>query len=97
MDFFAEARMHMVECQIRTNAVIDEGVLQSFENTQRENFVPAALKSVAYTDKPLALAHGRYLMDPMVHAKLLQARLAKEIPKEIFTSCSQPSNTLTCL
>lgn len=77
MNFFAEARMHMVECQIRTNGVIDEGVLRAFETLPRECFVPTAHQPIAYTDKPLPLPHGRYLPDPMVHAKALQALALK--------------------
>ena len=42
------------------------------ESLQRENFVPASLEGVAYVDEALPLLGGRYLLEPMVLALLLQ-------------------------
>ena len=63
----------MIESQIRTNKVIDERVLAAIAKIPRELFVPERLKSVAYVDDDLPLGGGRYLMEPMVAARLLQA------------------------
>ncbi len=70
---FAAAREHMIESQIRPNKVTDERVLAALAQIRRELFVPEHLQGVAYVDEDLPLGHGRYLMEPMVAARLLQA------------------------
>jgi protein-L-isoaspartate(D-aspartate) O-methyltransferase len=72
MDFSA-ARRNMVERQVRTNKVTDEAVLAAFGQVPREIFVPDRLRRVAYVDEDVPLGGGRYLMEPMVFARLLQA------------------------
>lgn len=70
---FARARLNMVESQIRTNKVTDTAVIEACEAIPREAFVPKALRSVAYVDEALEIGSGRYLMEPMILARLLQA------------------------
>lgn len=72
-DAFLQARENMVNCQIRTNGVVNAAVLNAFEQTPREIFVGEDLYHVAYTDKPLPLGKERVLMDPMTHARLIEA------------------------
>jgi len=69
---YAAARANMVGSQLRTNKVSDTGLLEAFEAVPRELFVPADKRGVAYVDEDLAVADGRYLMKPMVLARLLQ-------------------------
>lgn len=70
---YATARFNMVESQLRTNRVIDRRLLEAFEAVPRERFVPERLRSIAYVDEDLRIARGRYLMEPMVLARLLEA------------------------
>lgn len=63
----------MVESQIRTNKVTDQRVIAAFEAVPRELFVDEAKRGIAYIDEDLEVAAGRYLMEPMVLARLLQA------------------------
>lgn len=70
---FAERRRNMVEGQLRTNKVIDERLIAAMSSVPREKFVPAKLAGVAYVDEDLALGGGKYLMEPMVFARLVQA------------------------
>ena len=63
----------MVESQLRTNKVTDPGVLAAFLEVPREDFVPESLKGVAYVDDDLPLGQGRFLIEPMVLARLIQA------------------------
>lgn len=70
---FAAARQHMIDSQIRTNKVIDERVLEAMRALPREVFVPDQVKSRAYIDDDLPLGNGRFLTEPMVVARLLQA------------------------
>lgn len=69
---FSTARKNMVDCQIRTNKVVDEAVLSAMKEVPRERFVPDHLQSLAYIDEDLAIAPDRYLMEPFVLARLLQ-------------------------
>jgi protein-L-isoaspartate(D-aspartate) O-methyltransferase len=70
---YAAARLNMVESQLRTNRVWDTRVLDAFERVPRERYVPQRARGFAYIDEDLALGHGRYLMEPMVMARLIQA------------------------
>lgn len=72
MSDFAAARFHMVECQIRPNKVTDHRLVDALMEVPREIFVPQALRGVAYVDGGLAVASGRYLLEPMVFARMLQ-------------------------
>ncbi|MBV9829541.1 MAG: protein-L-isoaspartate O-methyltransferase [Alphaproteobacteria bacterium] len=73
MPLFEAARLHMIESQLRPNRVIEERLLDAVMRTRRELFVPEALRSIAYADADLPLGDGRFLMNPMVSGKLLQA------------------------
>lgn len=70
---YAVSRRNMVESQIRTNKVTDSGLLAVMAELPRECFVPEPLRGVAYVDEDIPLGGGRYLMEPMVLARLLQA------------------------
>ena len=73
MTLFDAARTHMIESQLRPNKVTNERVLDAFARIRRELFVPERLRQVAYIDEDLPLGRGRYLMEPMVAARLVQA------------------------
>ena len=75
-----DARLKMIENQLRPNKVTDERVLAAFGRIRRELFVPAALRGVAYVDDDLPVGGGRSLMQPMVAARLLQTVAAQ--PKD---------------
>jgi len=70
---YAAARLNMVECQIRPNRVVDEAVVAAFASLPRERFVPVPLRGIAYVDEDLPLGNDRFLMEPMVLARLLEA------------------------
>lgn len=69
---FATARVNMVEGQIRPNKVTDFRIVDAFLAVPREEFVPKALRGIAYVDEDIQVAPGRFLMEPMVLARLLQ-------------------------
>ena len=77
MNSFDAARTRMIESQLRPNKVTDDRVLGAFARIRRELFVPEHLRSVAYIDEDLPLGRGRYLMEPVVAARLLQAAAVK--------------------
>lgn len=73
MTDFALARRNMVEGQLRPNRVNNAGLLAILADLPRERFLPEALRSVAYADDDVPLGNGRYMMEPMVLARLIQA------------------------
>ena len=75
---FATARRNMVDNQIRPNRVTSQELLQALLEIPREIFVPERERGVAYVDEDIRLAASpqsapRWLMEPMVFARLLQA------------------------
>jgi protein-L-isoaspartate(D-aspartate) O-methyltransferase len=66
------ARFNMVETQIRPSHVTDDRLLAAMMAVPREKFVPGAARALAYADIPVAMAPGRYLLDPRSFAKLVQ-------------------------
>ncbi len=81
MTDFAAARAYMIDCQLRPNEVNDERLIGAMEEVARENFVPKGKRAIAYVDEDLEIASGRYLMEPMVFARLLAA--ANIQPKDL--------------
>lgn len=73
MSLFEAARAHMIESQLRPNKVTDQRVLDAFTRVRRELFVPAASQYLAFIDEDLPIGGGRYVMEPMVAARLIQA------------------------
>lgn len=75
---FAGLRLGMVNSQVRANDVTDLRIVDAMLEIPRERFVPEQLRSLAYIDDDLLVrpaADGkppRYLIEPMVLAKLLQ-------------------------
>lgn len=76
MDFTA-ARLNMVENQIRTNRIADEAVVAALADVPREAFVPKPMRGFAYVDDDLDVGGGRYLVEPLVLARLLQGAAIK--------------------
>jgi protein-L-isoaspartate(D-aspartate) O-methyltransferase len=70
---FAAARLNMVESQLRTNRIVDARLVDAMSALPREAFVPPHLRAIAYVDEDIALGDGRYLMEPMVFARLVQS------------------------
>lgn len=81
MHDFAAYRQNMIESQLRPNQVTDPAVVSVFASVPREMFVPDRLKPVAYIDEQVPLGGGRYLVEPMVTARLVQAAAVKPTDK----------------
>jgi protein-L-isoaspartate(D-aspartate) O-methyltransferase len=67
-----QARFNMIEQQIRPWDVLDPGVLALLAVVRREDFVPAAFRSMAFMDTELPLPDGQCMLAPRVEARLLQ-------------------------
>jgi protein-L-isoaspartate(D-aspartate) O-methyltransferase len=77
MSGFSTARQKMVDGQVRTSDVTDQGIIDAMIELPREAFVPQDKQALAYLDLDLDVSEGgaakRFLIKPMVMAKLLQA------------------------
>jgi protein-L-isoaspartate(D-aspartate) O-methyltransferase len=71
MPDFAAARRAMVDSQLRPQGVTNPAVLAAMASVPREQFVPEALRPLAYSDRPLDFGTGRSLMPPVALASLL--------------------------
>ena len=80
-DPVAQARYNMIEQQIRPWNVLDADVLELLSVVRREDFVPAAYRSLAFADieVPLlgndaeeAVRQGHSMLQPRVEARILQ-------------------------
>ncbi|HSG55531.1 MAG TPA: hypothetical protein VLA45_08745 [Paracoccaceae bacterium] len=69
---FVAARRAMIDSQLRTSGVTGDVVLARMRSVSRENFVPAAMRDVAYVDRAVPMGNGRYLAAPLVHGMMLQ-------------------------
>lgn len=67
------ARAQMVEQQVRAWDVLDERVLQTMLEVQREEFAPLRYRDVAFADSSIPLAHGQTMLPAKVHGRILQA------------------------
>ncbi len=70
------ARFNMIEQQIRPWEVLDQAVLSLLATVRREDFLPPALRALAFVDTQVPLlpgqAGGPCMLEPKVEARLLQ-------------------------
>ncbi len=69
---FEQARNHMVDSQVRPNKVTDPRIVSAMRRLPRERFLPPHLAALAYVDEDVPLGEGRFLMEPVVIARLVQ-------------------------
>jgi protein-L-isoaspartate(D-aspartate) O-methyltransferase len=89
----AAARRQMVEAQVRTSRVVDPAIVAAMLEVPREDFVPAAYRSMAYSDRLFTLAPAgaghpaRAMLEPMVLGKLLQAAAVTPGERVLHVGC----------
>ena len=69
---FAQARRAMIDSQLRTSGVNADYVLRRMGEVAREDYVPAAVRDIAYIDRAIALESGGFLPAPVVQGMMLQ-------------------------
>ena len=75
---FSQARVKMVDGQVRTTDVTDLNLITAMLDVPREEFVPAERRALAYIDEDMLIAPAqgghpaRFLMEASPLAKLLQ-------------------------
>jgi protein-L-isoaspartate(D-aspartate) O-methyltransferase len=92
MSAFATARQKMVDGQVRTNDVTDHRLLEAMLAVPREAFVPGDRQALAYLDLDLDVSEAgsakRFLIKPMLTAKLLQAAEIKPTDRVLVVGCA---------
>lgn len=68
-----QARLNMVENQVRPWEVLDGRVLDVIARVPREQFVAPEHRQLAFADLCLPLGHGEVMMKPVVEGRVLQA------------------------
>ena len=87
-DYSLLARHEMVRGQMNCCGVLDQLLLERFENVSRETFLPTSMHAYAYADMDLRLPNGSVMLAPMLLALLIQ--LAQVDSKERVLSLSCP-------
>jgi protein-L-isoaspartate(D-aspartate) O-methyltransferase len=67
-----QTRFNMVEQQIRTWSVLNQDVLGLLYKIKREEFVPAAYRTMAFMDMEIPLEHDAVMLTPKMEARILQ-------------------------
>jgi protein-L-isoaspartate(D-aspartate) O-methyltransferase len=92
MSDFSIARQKMVDGQVRPSDVTDIGIIDAMLAVPREAFVPPAQSALAYLDLDLDVGEGapakRFLIKPVVTAKMLQAAEIKPTDKVLVVGCA---------
>jgi len=76
-----QARFNMVEQQIRPWDVLDQSVLDLLFKVRREEFVPAAYRSLAFVDMEIPLGHGESMWSPKLEARVVQSLQIRKTDK----------------
>lgn len=76
-----QARNNMLKHQCRAEGVLDEQVLGVMRRVPREDFVPAAYRSLAFADCNIPLGYGQVMLRPKEEGLLLQALQLKQDDK----------------
>ncbi len=87
MTDFAAARTHMVDGQVRVSDVTDLRILWAMQTIERERYVSAKQRDLAYVDFDMPVAPGRCLLKPRVLAKLLQAADIRSTDRVLDVGC----------
>ncbi len=68
---FAMARLNMVQCQLYPSGIITDRVLEAYNTTPREAFVPKNMRGICYQDECLQIGKRR-MLQPLAHALMME-------------------------
>ena len=92
MSGFSIARQKMVDGQVRPSDVTDARIIDAMLAVPREAFVPQSKQALAYLDIDLdvsdATSAKRFLIKPVVTAKMLQAADIKDTDNVLVVGCA---------
>lgn len=73
MEAYEIARTNMVKSQILPQNIRNELLVDIISKTPRQIFIPEEKQGVAYIDEAVSVGGGRYILSPMVFAKMVEA------------------------
>ncbi|MDB5564501.1 MAG: protein-L-isoaspartate(D-aspartate) O-methyltransferase [Tardiphaga sp.] len=92
MSDFSTARQKMVDGQVRPSDVTDLRIIDAMLAVPREDFVPVSQRAMAYLDIDLDIsapgASKRFLIKPVVLARMLQAADVKATDNVLVVGCA---------
>jgi protein-L-isoaspartate(D-aspartate) O-methyltransferase len=92
MSDFSTARQKMVDGQVRPSDVTDLRIIDAMLAVPREAFVPDSARALAYLDLDLDVSEAgaakRFLIKPVVIAKMLQAAEIKPTDGVLVVGCA---------
>jgi protein-L-isoaspartate(D-aspartate) O-methyltransferase len=92
MSDFATARQKMVDGQVRPSDVTDPRIIDAMLEVPREAFVPESRRALAYLDLDLDVSEAgaakRFLIKPVVIARMLQAAEISETDNVLVVGCA---------
>ena len=92
MSGFSTARQNMVDGQVRPSDVTDLRIIDAMLAVPREAFVPEGQRALAYLDLDLDVSEGtsekRFLIKPVVTARMLQAAEIKDTDNVLVAGCA---------
>lgn len=83
-----QQRQNMIFGQLRPNHISDKVILDAFLHTPRELFTPNHLLSVTYSDQPIDVGYNRYMLQPMILARLIQGLNLKQDSKVLVVGAN---------
>ena len=72
MNNIEQARFNMIEQQIRPWGVLNLDILDLLKVVKREEYVPPALRELAFFDMEIPLGHDESMLTPKMEARILQ-------------------------
>jgi len=77
-DQYEKTRNQMVDSQIEARGISHQATLQAMRKVPRHLFVPQAIESEAYSDRPLPIGYNQTISQPLIVAHMTElARPAK--------------------
>lgn len=87
MEAYELARTNMVKSQILTQKINNEALVEVINTIPRHIFVPEDRQGIAYIDQSIQVGHGRYILPPMVFAKMVEALDIKGAESVLDIAC----------
>ena len=78
----------MIKSQLLTGHVLDAALLDAIAKTPRAPFLPESLKGTSCVDEDIEIAPGRYMMEPLVFARLIHLANIKPTDRVLVVGCT---------
>jgi len=84
---FKISRNNMVQNQIIPNNITDDAILDALKTAPKHLLVDIKFQDVAYSESSISVGHGRFILEPVVFAKMLQACAIKKADIVLDVGC----------